>query len=383
MPLILGLSHGLKYSLDHGVTHRDIKGTNILVSTTGDAKLVDFGLAGIEGDEKKGTVQSQRTVDYSALERSCKSEKGDPRSDIFFLGCVFYQMLTGKVAMAETESKDMLAKMLKRSFGAIQPLSESPYAPEPELCRIIEKMMKVDLRVRYQNMDEVVKDLEAFSGRGKGGPIEGSKTGSSGEHDFMADIEKMFMNRHAFVDDEPTAPAPSEPEPPLSGLETSKGSTEQDVDDGELVIGAGDEDDEPIAPRVAEARPKVRRNKILCVESQVEVREVLKKSLSKMGYQVIMIADAEGAAERFRESPTDVVIFDVDGLGPSAIDAFLSIHEKARADGHELAALVLMGPRHLGLRDRLPTDDRLIVLPKPVKMKQIQDALSRVAPAPG
>src|SRR5262249_55095646 len=49
MPLMVGLAHGLKYSLDAGVTHRDIKGTNILISNTGVAKLVDFGLATIEG----------------------------------------------------------------------------------------------------------------------------------------------------------------------------------------------------------------------------------------------------------------------------------------------------------------------------------------------
>ena len=72
------MAQGLKYSIEQGVTHRDIKGTNILISNTGVAKLVDFGLATIEGDENKSSVKSQRTVDYSALERTCKSPKGDP-----------------------------------------------------------------------------------------------------------------------------------------------------------------------------------------------------------------------------------------------------------------------------------------------------------------
>ena len=106
-------------------------------------------------------AHGQRTVDYSALERTCGSPKGDPRSDIFFLGCVFYQMLTGQLAMSEVESKDPLAKMLKRSFGAIKPLSEQRHAPSEGLTRIIEKMMRMDLKARYQNMDEVVRDLEA------------------------------------------------------------------------------------------------------------------------------------------------------------------------------------------------------------------------------
>ena len=162
VPLMLGMARGLQYSLERGVTHRDIKGTNILISNSGVAKLVDFGLATMQSDETKPGVKSLRTVDYSALERTCKSPKGDPRSDIYFLGCVFYQMVTGQLPMEESESKDMLSKMLKRSFGAIKPINDHRYAPEEELGRIIEKMMKIDLKARYQNMEDVVADLERY-----------------------------------------------------------------------------------------------------------------------------------------------------------------------------------------------------------------------------
>ena len=55
--------------------------------------------------------------------------------------------------MEESESKDMLRKMLKRSFGAIKPINEHRYAPEEELGGIIEKMMKIDLKIRYQTME--------------------------------------------------------------------------------------------------------------------------------------------------------------------------------------------------------------------------------------
>src|SRR5262249_52408368 len=160
VPMMLGLAHGLKYSFDQGVTHPDIKGSNILVSTHREAKLVDFGLATIESEGKKAASVNPRTVDYSALERTCGSQKGDPRSDIFFLGCVFYQMFTGQPPMLETETKDMLQKMLKRSFGAIKPLSEQRYAPDPELCRIVEKMMKVELKARYQRIEAVIAELD-------------------------------------------------------------------------------------------------------------------------------------------------------------------------------------------------------------------------------
>lgn len=95
------------------------------------------------------------------------------------------------------------------------------------------------------------------------------------------------------------------------------------------------------------------------------------------------MGDPELAAERYREQPPDAVIFDADGLGETAVDAFLDMHEKAHEDGHELAALVLLGPRQLPLREKLPTEDRLLVLSKPLKMKQVQDAITQLLPIGG
>ena len=159
---MIGLARGLQFSHDQGVTHRDLKATNILISNSGTAKLVDFGLATIEGDDSRHTITSQRTVDYSALERTCGSPKGDPRSDIYFLGCVFYHMLTGQVPLEDSESKDPLKKMLKRGFTIIKPISEHHHAPAEPLAQIIEKMMKLELKQRYQTMAAVVSDLEDY-----------------------------------------------------------------------------------------------------------------------------------------------------------------------------------------------------------------------------
>lgn len=329
MPLIIGLAHGLQHSLSKGITHRDIKGTNILIGSNGVAKLVDFGLATIEGDERKmAAAHGTRTVDYSALERTCGSPKGDPRSDIYFLGCVYYQMLTGVLPLPEVETSDPLAKMLKRSFGAIKPLSDMRHAPDPELSRVIERMMRMDLTARYQNMDDVVADLEKYYSK-----LMGKSRKEEVRNADEMDLENAFARRAE--------------EPEGAGFEVAA----------------------------------FKQRNVLCVEAQPAIQEAFKKTLGRAGYRVILVSDAERGAERYREAPADVVVFDLDGLGVDALDSFLDMHEKAHEDGNELSAVVLLGPKQADYRDRLPTDDRLSVLVKPIKMKDVQDALDGLAPA--
>ncbi len=100
-----------------------------------------------------------------------------------------------------------------------------------------------------------------------------------------------------------------------------------------------------------------------------------------MGYRVFLVGDAERAAERYREAPVDAVIFDTDGLGPDSIDSLIDMHEKAHEDEQQLVALVLLGPRQGDLKEKLPDDDKLIVLSKPIKMKDVQESIHKLLPA--
>ncbi len=315
-PVMLGLCRGLSHALSAGLTHRDIKGTNILISNSRVPKLVDFGLATIrdEGDSKKlEAAHGVRTVDYAALERTCGSPKGDPRSDIFFLGCVFYQMLAGQLPMPEAESKDPLAKMLKRSFGAIKPLNEHPEVSDLELIPIVDKMMQISLDKRYDHIDKVVADLET-------------------------------LEKH--VDPEST----------------------QAVQHDELDISLYD---------------SMKMPTIMCLESDESSREAMRKSFPDLGFRTLVIGDAEHALQRFREVAPEILLYDADGLDEQEpLKIYGEMIQRAIVDGHDFGAIILLGPKQQSLAEQLPAGaSRTVVLNKPLKMREIKDAIDQLRPS--
>lgn len=92
---------GLQFAHSRGYTHRDIKLTNILISASGVAKLVDFGLAKYFDAQtgKDDGERVDRTVDYAGLERATDVKAGDVRSDIFFTGVVLLKCSPAKAPL--------------------------------------------------------------------------------------------------------------------------------------------------------------------------------------------------------------------------------------------------------------------------------------------
>jgi CheY-like chemotaxis protein len=147
---------GLTYAYSRGVTHRDIKLTNLLISSQGQAKLVDFGLAQLFASMSKeqGDDPVDRTVDYAGLERATGVKTGDIRSDIYFLGCVFYEMLTGRPPLSTTKDKNQ--RMQKRRFEEVEPLRPEQIQAPPSMFLMVETMMALDPHRRYQTPSQLL-----------------------------------------------------------------------------------------------------------------------------------------------------------------------------------------------------------------------------------
>ncbi|KAJ3058496.1 hypothetical protein HK102_010473, partial [Quaeritorhiza haematococci] len=78
--------------------------------------------------------------------------------------------------------------------------------------------------------------------------------------------------------------------------------------------------------------------------------------------------------------PTEAVVFDLDGQGPGALRHLADMRAKAEEDGVPFRVLVLLGPRQGALEAKLPPADKQVVLSKPVKLKDVQEALAEIAP---
>ena len=154
------IAAGLSYAAEHGIRHRDLKLSNVLMSSTGRAQLVDFGLAAVSGSESDDFADSEnpRTIDYAGLERATGVRKDDPRSDIYFAGCILYHMLTGSAPLVET--RDRAQRLSKTRFETISPIQQL----EPELPRrvvmIVQKAMELNVNRRYQTPAEFLADIK-------------------------------------------------------------------------------------------------------------------------------------------------------------------------------------------------------------------------------
>ena len=148
---------GLNYAFQQGITHRDLKMSNVIISSDGDAKLLDFGLAGNEEDTV-GEQANPRTIDYAGLERATGVRKDDIRSDIFFSGCIYYQLLCGRPALAETRERSQ--RLSRTRYQEIKPILDIDPRIPMSMARVVTKALELDPARRYQTPGEMLADLK-------------------------------------------------------------------------------------------------------------------------------------------------------------------------------------------------------------------------------
>jgi len=176
-------ANGLAYAYSRHMGHRDIKLTNLLISSTGEAKLVDFGLAQFFSTlAKKEEEKVDRTVDYAGLERATGVKIGDVRSDIYFLGCVFYEALTGRSPLSMT--RDKYSRMRKGRFEEVQPVNPNEIDGPPSVLSLLDTMMALDPKQRYQTPAQLVDAIKS---------VRREVEGKSSKQDGRAPSRSVFV----------------------------------------------------------------------------------------------------------------------------------------------------------------------------------------------
>jgi serine/threonine-protein kinase len=168
--IIYQTAMGLTTAHDKGVIHRDIKPGNLMVSARGAVKIADFGIALSAQDFSKkltSTGEFVGTPGYLSPE-VCQGKPVDQRSDIFSLGIVLFECLAGRMPFTDESPLGLMLEVVKAEIPDITSLNKDV---DPELSRILTKMVAKDPAERYQSCHELIDDLSRHPLVAKGGPI--------------------------------------------------------------------------------------------------------------------------------------------------------------------------------------------------------------------
>ena len=174
--VFLDACYALKFAHARGIVHRDIKPGNILISRRAEVKLADFGIAASDEIEEIAVTKSDKIVSkvaedvtqtgvtlgtpaYMSPEQISDSSSVDNRADIYSMGVMLYEMLTGSKPFASTISAENLEKIKKGKY--VNPRKLDPSIP-PVICRMIRKMLKANPEKRFKSIDSIIKIIKKY-----------------------------------------------------------------------------------------------------------------------------------------------------------------------------------------------------------------------------
>ncbi len=144
-----------------GVIHRDLKPQNIMQDKAGRILVMDFGLARtVEGDGMTQSGALVGTMEYMSPEQAL-AEELDSRSDLFTVGLILYELLTGNTPF---KADSALASLIKRTQERAIPVSDHDQTIPRQLSNIVSKCLERDPKLRYQSAAEMLKDLDSWQG---------------------------------------------------------------------------------------------------------------------------------------------------------------------------------------------------------------------------
>ena len=315
---------GIEYAHRRGLTHGDVKASNMLISSLGQVKVVDFGLARIDaetGDRSLGASKvdkgdNLRTLDYATLEKLAGMKDDGIRSDVYFLGTMGYIALSG--ASALVESRDRTVRSDPRRYTSVVPLlTRAPGVPR-DIIEVVNRMMQLDPMERFQTVTDVRRALEPL-------------------------LEKYPIGTGTVTRESP-GPA---------GADAADAAAHQG-----------------------------KKRAIMLVETTGRAQQQLRDFFGKLGFRVLVTENAHRALARFSTTPlpADCLVISTQSIGEEAVDAF----NKLTTDPFfsQVPAILLVPAKHRELAEKAATDERRRVLPTPFHTRQITEMLDELVGTP-